>query len=127
LRKFIALLALVLIVFVVYNRQRLFVRDPLGSLTRNGVKEHGAQVFINFSNDVLLENDNPPMYVLLVQRGQPVGTPAQLWCLHYVVCLTNADVAALVAGDQLAPATAMSNKTVEFRGAGGRDVVVTLR
>jgi hypothetical protein len=127
LRKLIVLLLLIAIVFVVYNRQRLYVRDPLGSVTRGGVHEQGAQVFINYSNDVLLENDNPPMYVLLVQHGQPVGTPAKLWCIHWAMCMTNADVATLVEGDQLAPAISMGGRTVAFRDANGRDTVVTLR
>ena len=54
MKKIIALIALALIVFAVVYRQRLFLRDPLGSVTRDGVKEDGAQVFINWSNDVLL-------------------------------------------------------------------------
>jgi hypothetical protein len=127
LRKLIALLVLVAIAFLVYNRQRLFVRDPLGSVTRDGVKERGAQVFINYSNDVLLENDNAPMYVTLVQRGQPVGTPAKLGCIHYVVCMTDANVGTLIAADPRAGVKSMSSKAVEYSDASGRDVVVKLR
>ena len=56
----LTLVIAVIAVFVAYNRNRLFVRDPLGSVTRNGAKEAGAQVYINFSNDALIENDNPP-------------------------------------------------------------------
>jgi hypothetical protein len=127
LKKLISLLALVAIVFAVYNRERLFVRDPLGSVIRDGVKENGAQVFINFSNDVLLENDKAPMYVTLVQHGQPVGTPAKLGCIHYVVCMTDADVAMLIAPEPGAAIQSMSSKAVDFRDAAGRATVVKLR
>ena len=127
MRRLIVLLVLVFIVFLVYNRQRVYIRDPLGAMTRDGVKEPGAQVFINYSNDVLLENDHAPMYVTLVQHDQPVGTPARIWCVHFVVCLTNADVATLIMADPGAAVQSMSNRTVEFRDANGRQAVVTLR
>ena len=48
----------VFLVFVLINRNRLYVRDPLGSVARDGVKEAGAQVYINFQNAVLIENEN---------------------------------------------------------------------
>ena len=73
MRKLILLLVVVAVVFVVWNRQRLYVRDPLGSVVRDGVKEQGAQVLINYSNDVLLQNYNAPMYVTLIQHGEPCG------------------------------------------------------
>jgi hypothetical protein len=126
-RKFIQLLVIVAVVFVVWNRQRLYVRDPLGSIARDGVKEKGAQVFINYSNDVLLENYNAPVYVTLVQHGQAVGTPATIHCVAYVACLLDADVATLLEGPAGAVAMSMSGKVVEYRDAGGRDTVVTLR
>jgi hypothetical protein len=123
----IVLLVVVAAVFVVWNRQRLYVRDPLGSVARDGVQEKGAQVFINYSNDVLLENYNAPMYVLLVQHGQRVGTPATLHCVAYVACLLDADVATLFAVDEGSKIGSMSGKVVEYRDANGRDTVVTLR
>jgi hypothetical protein len=126
-RKLIVLLVVVAAVFVVWNRQRLYVRDPLGSVARDGVQEKGAQVFINYSNDVLLENYNAPMYVLLVQHGQRVGTPATLHCVAYVACLLDADVATLFAVDEGSKIGSMSGKVVEYRDANGRDTVVTLR
>lgn len=127
MKKLLLLLVVIGIVFVAYNRQRVYVRDPLGSVLRDGVKEPGAQVFINYSNDVLIENDNQPMYVTLVQHGQPVGTPAKLWCIHYVACMTDADVATLIAVDTAAGAESMSSKTVKFRDALRRETVVDLR
>ncbi len=127
MRKLILLVVVVVAVWVVWNRERLYVRDPLGSVVRDGVKENGAQVFINYSDDVLLENFNAPMYATLIQRGEPVGTPAVLHCLVYVVCLADADVATLIAVDEGAKVTSMSAKRVEYTEAGGRDTVVTLR
>ena len=125
MRKFIVLLVLVAAVFVVWNRHRLYVRDPLGSVLRDGVKEQGAQVLINYSNDVLLQNYNAPMYVTLVQHGDRVGTPGTLHCVAYAMCLLDADVPAFIATDEGAKVT-MSGKVVEYRDANGRDTVVTL-
>jgi hypothetical protein len=126
-KKFILLLIVLAVVFIVWNRQRLYVRDPLGSVTRDGVKEQGAQVFINYANDVLVQNYNAPVYVTLVQHGKPVGTPATIHCVAYVACLLDADVATLVDGTAGAVAMSMSGKMVEYRDLGGRDTVVTLR
>jgi hypothetical protein len=123
-KKWIALLVLVLIVFVAWRRQRVFVRDPLASAMRDGAKVDGEQVYINFNNDVLLENDNPPMHVLLVQHGQPIGVPSKLHCLHWAMCLTDADVATTLS---LGGAVeSMSGKTVSFRDESGQSWVVML-
>jgi hypothetical protein len=127
LRKLILLMVVVAVVFLVWNRQRLYVRDPLGSVARDGVKEKGAQVFINYSNDVLLENYNAPMYVTLVQHEEPVGTPATLHCVAYVACLLDADVATVMEGSAGVKAISMSPRMVRFRDGAGRDTVVTLR
>ena len=43
MKKWIALAVVVVLAIVAYNRNRLYVRDPLGSLTRNDVKEAGAK------------------------------------------------------------------------------------
>ena len=127
MKKFILLLILVAVVLLVWNRQRIYLRDPLGSVARDGVKENGAQVYINYSNDVLLANYNAPVYVLLVQHGARVGTPATLHCVAYVGCLLDADVAEMVEGSEGAKAESMSGKTVAFRDGDGRAVVVGLR
>jgi hypothetical protein len=126
MKKLILLLLIIAIVFAVWNRQRLYLRDPLGSVLRDGIKEQGAQVFINYSNDVLLQNYNPPMYVTLIQHGQPTGTPATLRCIAYTLCLTDADVATLVDSDHHHPAHSMSSSAVEFTDTQGRDTLVKL-
>jgi len=126
MKKFILLLLIIVILFAVWNRQRLYLRDPLASVMRDGVKEPGAQVFINYSNDVLLQNYNAPMYVTLIQHGQPTGTPATLRCIAYTLCMTDANVATLVDADQHAPAHSMSSSTVAFTDTKGRETLVKL-
>jgi hypothetical protein len=124
-KKLIALLVLALIVFVIVERQRLFVRDVLASVQREGAKVDGEQVYINIHNDVLLENDNPPMLVFMAQKGQPLGVPTRLRCLHWVACLTDADVASTMPVGGSRPV--MNAKTVSFRDQEGRRWVVRLR
>jgi len=128
LKRWFFVFVLLLLIFLMIDRQRVYVRDPLGGVTFNGVKDEGAQVFINYSNDVLLENDNPPMYVTLVQHMRPVGLPSGLHCIHYLVCLTDADKATLAGGGDVgARMETMSERTVTYRTADGREAVVTLR
>lgn len=127
MKKFILLVVVAGVVFLVWNRERIYVRDPLGKVDRDGVNESGAQVYINYSNDVLLENYNAPMYVTLVQHGERVGTPATTHCVAYVACLLDADVATLLEGSEGEKAGLMDGRKVEFRDGEGRAVVVGLR
>ena len=126
MKKILLLLVLVFVVFVAFNRDRLFLRDPLGSVTRNGMKEDGAQVYINAKNDVLLENDHAPMYVTVIQHGNHVGTPKTMPCLHWVVCMADAEAWTLVAEDTNAVVESMTGKSVVMRD-GKRETVVSLR
>jgi hypothetical protein len=123
-KKLIALLVLALIVFVIVERQRIFVRDVLANVQRDGSKVGGEQVYININNDVLLENDNPPMLLFMAQKGQPLGVPTKLRCIHWLACLTDADVASTLPLGGSMPV--MSSKTVSFRDQDGRHWVVTL-
>jgi len=128
-KKLILLFVILAIVFVVLEKHRLYVRDPLANVTRNGVKEDGAQVFINFDNDVLIENDSAPdgMYVELIQHGQPIGTPAMMHGLHWMAHLTDADQPKLVSVRSGAQIESMDSKVVKFMDDGKRETVVTLR
>ena len=124
MRKLILLILIVLIVFVIWNKQRVFVRDPLANVVRDGAKVDGEQVYINFTNDVLLENDNAPSHIMIVQHGHAVGVPTKLRCIHWVACLTDADVATtLPLGGAI---QTMDSKTVAFREGNGRHWNVTL-
>lgn len=127
MKKWIALAILIIVVFAAYDRNRLYVRDPLGSVKRNGVKEAGAQVFINFSNDVLIENDSSPMYVLLVQHGNHAGSPVELRCLHWVLCLSDADSATVLQPPPPLVIEEMTNKSVRFVDSDQRETFVGLR
>ena len=131
MKKFIAAIVVLLIVLAVVYRQRLYVRDPLGSVTRDGVHEDGAQVYVNWSSDVLLENDDPPnhqpMTLTIIQHARPIGLPKQMHCLHWLLCLTDADAATLVAPDPGAFIRSMTSRQVTFYDYYGREAVVTLR
>ena len=127
MKRLFFLAVLLLFAFVLYNRQRLFVRDPVGGVVRDGTKLEGAQVYINFENDVLLQNDGPPLLITLVQANRPVGTPNNLKCLHWMACLTDGYPAGLSEVEAGARVVTMSGKSVEYRDGQGRSVVVTLR
>jgi len=120
------LLVLLAVGFIYVEREQLYVRDPLAKVTHNGVEEKGAQVFINYNNEVLMENDNPPLRIALLQRNQHVGVPAQMKCLHWMACLMDAPVATLI---QPLPykIESMDAKGITYRDADGVESVVTLR
>jgi hypothetical protein len=125
-KKLLLVIVLICAVFVTVERQKLFLRDPLANVMRDGAKESGAQVFINYANDVLIENDNAPMYVLVVQHGQHAGAPRELKCVHWMMCLADADPVPLLV-PMKGQVGEMTNRLVEFRDEQGRDVKVTLR
>lgn len=125
MKKVIAVLVLLLVVFVVVERKRVYVRDVLASTMRDGQKVDGEQVFINYYSDLVLENDNPPMQVMSVVKGQPIGVPTKLRCIHWVACYTDADGPSIETLDG-AKIRSMSSKVVKFTDEQGRQWVVTL-
>ena len=127
MRKFVLLFVLLAGIFAYFNRERLFVRDPLGSVARAGVHEDGAQIFINYDNDVLIENDHTPMYFNILQHGQPVGAPDSLKCIHYLLCLAAGYPAPQTMAVPGARLESMTNREVKFTDGSGREVLVTLR
>lgn len=126
MKKWILLALVVIAVFVVVERQRLFLRDPLAKVTRDNVIEDNNRVYINYSNDVLLEHTVAPVTLTIVQHGQHLGTPRSLRCIHWMACMTDGDPAGLVE-TMAGPVGEMSGKMVEFKDDKGRDVRVTLR
>ena len=126
MKKLMLLALLVFVVFVVVERQRLFLRDPLAKVTRNNVIEDNTRVYINYSNDVLLEHTEDPVTLTIVQHGQHIGTPRPLLCLHWTACMTDGEQATLIK-TMKGPVVEMSGKLVEFKDDKGRDVRVTLR
>ncbi len=99
MKKLLALMVLGFVVVVVVCRQRLFLRDPLARVTRDGVRQRGLEAMINYSNDVLLlDGSGGRRRVYLVQRWNQVAAvpSAPLKCLAEVECLTDADQASAV-------------------------------
>jgi hypothetical protein len=116
---------LLVVVLAVVYRQRLFVRDPLGKVDRDGVRLETARVFINYSNDVLVE-DAGGEWRYLVQRGGEPGTPKKIGCLRGMVCWTEADLAPVlpVGGHG---EVVMTNREVSFVDSAGEGMRVELR
>ena len=137
MKKILALIVLGIVVFVVLNRQRVFLWDPLATVTRDGAKVDGARAMINYSNDVLLEDASAGRRrIYLVQNwNRVVGAPnVPLKCLRLLGCLTDADQASatpIVVGTRgnRSPfeGVTMTNRRVEFVDEDGALVMVTLR
>ena len=120
---------LLLVVFVGVFRQRIFVRDPLGKVERNGVAVDGARLFINFSNDVLVEEPGTERRYLVQGWSGVPGLPQILGCVQGLVCWTDADHAAVFPLDGRGAGTraVMSAKEVAFADENGAAVRVELR
>jgi hypothetical protein len=129
LRKILIVGTVLLIIFIVVFRQRIFLRDPLGKVERNGIAQDGTRVYINYSNDVLVEDTTAnSRYLVEGWNGVP-GVPKHLACLTALVCWTDADEATVFplgsAPNQVR--AIMSAKQVTFTDEMGADVKVTLR
>ena len=114
---------------VLGNRQRLFVRDPLADVERNGVKVEGAEVYINFSNDVVVQEPRPPNRYIVQHWNLRPGVPQRLSCVRWMFCWTEADRAESVplGGDGYQGMVQMSSHEVSFVDGSGAPVRVTLR
>ena len=126
---FIVIMALILV-----NRQRVYVRDPLATVYRNGAEQSGIQVYQNYSNDVLLEKDggDKPFRILVQDWDEIPGTPVNLTCIHWMACLTSDDRAPVLPLEwkgkgKYNPQVTMTNKEVSFLDVDGSRVRVTLR
>jgi hypothetical protein len=120
---------LLLAIFVAVFRQRIFVRDPLGKVERNGVAQGGERLFINYSNDVLVEDSEKHAFVLVQGWSGVPGVPQHLFCFTGLLCWTDADKAAVfpVEGAGGRTRAAMTAKEVTFVDESGAGVRVTLR
>ncbi len=128
MRRLILLLLLALVAALALLRLRVYVRDPLARVERAGAPVPGAEVYINFANDVLLQQAGSLGTVLVQGRGAVPGVPEHLACLRGLVCLTDADTAAvqpLESGRPQMPG--MSASRVSFAGADGVQTAVQLR
>ncbi len=137
MKKIFALVLLCVVVFVVVYRQRIFLRDPLATVTRDGVKMGNVQVMINYTNDVLLTDGSKPVRRLyLVQNWNQVAEvpTAPLKCLYGMACMTDADQASalkLEVGSRgrrtPVEGVTMTNRRVRFVDEDGALVEVVLR
>ena len=129
MRKFLLVLFVLFMALVVVNRQRVFLRDPLGSVERGGVRVAGARVYINYANDVLVEDPKRNERYLIQTWNRMPGVPKSLNCIRGMVCWTESDHAesAPLGGVGYQPSVAMSNRQVTFVDGQGEPFKVTLR
>jgi hypothetical protein len=129
LKRILIVGILLLAIFVAVFRQRIFVRDPLGKVERSGVAQDGARVYINYSNDVLVEDSATHEFVLVQGWSGLPGVPQHLFCLTGLMCWTDADKAAVfpVEGAGGRTRAAMSAKEVTFVDESGAGIRVVLR
>jgi len=138
MKKLLLLAFLILMGLILLNRQRVFMRDPLASVYRSAgpedssaAKQAGVQVYINYSNDVLLVKEGPGGYTLLVQHWNLApGTPVELKCIHWMACLTDSAHASLLpvqAAANYDPQVLMSDREGTFLDTKGGRVRVQLR
>ena len=134
MKTILLLVFVVLLALIFVNRQRVYVRDPLATVYRNEVQQSGVQVFINYSDDVLLEQDaGPGSYRILVQGWNRMpGTPAVLKCIRWMACLADADHAATLPIEwngkgRYDPRVAMTSREVSFVDGDGATMRVVLR
>jgi len=128
-RRILIVGTLLLVVFVVVFRQRILVRDPLGKVERNGVAQDGTRLYINYSNDVLLEDSARHQFILVQGWSVRPGVPQHLFCLTGMVCWTDADKAAVFPVEGVGGRTpaVMNAKEVSFVDESGTRVRVGLR
>jgi hypothetical protein len=127
MKRFLVLSGIVLIVLVAVYRQRLFLRDPLAKVYRDGARQEGVRVYINYSNDVLLERPGDELPYRMVQHwNKTPGVPQLLTCMRAMVCWSDHDQATLVPLGS-AGATTMSDREVSFSQRDGSVLRVTLR
>ncbi len=120
---------LLLVVFVGVFRQRIFVRDPLGKVERNGVAHDGMRLYINYSNDVLVEDLARHQFVLVQGWNALPGVPQHLFCLSGMMCWTDADRVGVFPVEGVGGRTpaVMSAKEVTFVDESGARIRVGLR
>jgi len=127
-KKFIVLVVLAFVVFLVVYRERLYVRNPFGVVMRDGSKMDSA-VYINFLNDVLVEDASPRRRYLVQRWNERPGALEWLVCARPLVCMTDGDRAKTIplGGAAWQPRVAMTNAEILFADVTGGHVVITLR
>lgn len=129
MKRLLVLLAIAFCVLLAIHRQRVFLRDPLGKAYRNNVELGDTRVYINYSNDVLIESMEEQRLYIVQNWNQIPGTPRQIHCFYGMICWTDADHAEMVplGGASYTPNTRMSDREVSFNDGYGIGIRVTLR
>jgi hypothetical protein len=129
LKKILIVGALLFATFVVVFRQRIFLRDPLGKVQRNGAVQDGVRLYINYSNDVMVEDSASHTFVLVQGWSALPGVPQHLFCFTGLMCWTDADKATVFPAEGIGGKTkaTMSGKEVTFIDESGAAVRVELR
>ena len=137
MKKLIGLLFLALVVFLVIYRQRVFLRDPIATVTRDGHKQGDVRVMINYNNDILMDDNSAPTRRIYLVEGWnkvPQFLATTLRCFNGTACMTDADQASGAPVPQGSrgrrtpfEGVTMTNRKVEFVDEDGALVEVTLR
>jgi hypothetical protein len=134
MKTILTLLLVLFLAALLYNRQRIYLRDPLATVYRNDVQQTGVQVFINYSSDVLLQQDAEPVPLsILVQAwNRKPGTPTTLTCLRWIACMTDSDQASAIpivwtGKGKYDPKVFMTTREVSFVDGNASTVRIALR
>ena len=124
-------LVLVVIVLVIF-RQRLFLRDPLAKVERNGQEQKEYRVYLNYFNDILVEDLEGNRRILVQAKDdKPLapGFPMHLQCVRGMACLTEVEYAPTIplAGKENMARVEMTNSFVTFVDGDGASMRVSLR
>jgi hypothetical protein len=126
MRKFFALLLVLFVVGLYVYHQRLFLRDPLGSMSVDGAPVAGAHVYINYSNDVLVLRDGEQPLIVQNWDHTPGSTKA-LPCVRWTACVTEADQAPKFAVGVKPEKVTMTNREVSYADEQGKPVRIFIR
>ncbi len=132
MKRIIIVAVLVLAAVLVVFRQRLFLRDPIAKVERNGQRQTEYRVYLNYFNDILVEDLTQDRRFLVQARdGVPMvpGIPGHLGCLRGLACLTDENYAPTepLGGKGYVPAVEMTSAYVTFIDADGASMRVSLR
>jgi hypothetical protein len=124
----LVVLVLVLVVF----RQRLYLRDPIARVERNGSKQAGMRVYLNYYNDIIVEDvARNQRYLVQAENGMPLvpGVPLHLGCLRAMACLTDRNFASTrsLGGAGYDGQVVMTNTFITLTDGDGAAIRVTLR
>lgn len=125
MKKVLLLLLVLLAAGIYFYRQQIYLRDPLAKVAVNGVERAKVRVFINASNDVLMNGDGVPGGLLLVQHGQRgPGAPEPVKCSMWMICFLPAPPVPMES--YAGTISEMSSSVVTYRDGNGAEVVVKL-